>query len=262
MCATIPRRLAFVRGEPDKSNRQFATSFGPYCKTGVFNQSDQMSAYSRAVHSVSRSSINSRNMTASLTKIRAQKILTMLTKIKTGRSVRYLTLLRLAGMLAAVLPMVRLGMLNLRPFQRWLIGKHLSAKTQKYTLVKVTYAAWQSLKPWRSREFLMQGVAMGPPPARREIVTTDASQQGWGGVWQQMGVRGTWGKTIQFQHINYLELKAVFLTLTHFSNQLIHKHVLIRSYNVSTVFNINHQGGTRSLKLLQAAHKLWVWGLL
>ncbi len=203
--------------------------------------------------------LNSRNMTASLTKIRAQKILTMLTKIKTGRSVTYLTLLRLAGMLAAATPVVRLGMLNLRPFQRWLIGKHLSAKTQKYTLVKVTYAAWQSLKPWRSKEFLMQGVALGPPPARREIVTTDASQQGWGGVWQQMGVRGTWGKTIRFQHINYLELKAVYLTLTHFSNQLIHKHVLIRSDNVSTVFNINHQGGTRSLKLLQAAHELWVW---
>ncbi len=56
ICASIPRQLAFVRAEPDKSNRQFATSFGPYCKTGVFNQSDQMSAYSRAVYSVSRSS--------------------------------------------------------------------------------------------------------------------------------------------------------------------------------------------------------------
>ncbi len=192
-----------------------------------------------------RVQLNSRNMTASLTKIRAQKILTMLTKIKTGRSVRYLTLLKLAGMLTAVAPVVRLGMLNLRPFQRWLIGRCLSAKTQKYTLVKVTYPAWQLLKPWRSREFLMQEVTMGPPPARREIITTDASLQGWGGVWQQMGVRGTWKKTIQFQHINYLELRAVFLT--HLSNQLSHKHVLIRSDNVSVVLNINHQGGTRSL---------------
>ncbi len=33
--------------------------------------------------------------------------------------------------------------LNLRPFQRWLIGRCLSAKTQN-TLVKITYAAWQS----------------------------------------------------------------------------------------------------------------------
>ncbi len=73
------------------------------------------------------------------------------------------------------------------------------------------------------------------------------------------GCEGNLGKKIQFLHINYLELKAVFLTLTHFSNQLIHKHVLIRSDNVSVVFNINHQGGTRSLKLLQAAYELWVW---
>ncbi len=193
-------------------------------------------------------------MTAFLTEIRDQNIFTTLTKIKTDRSVRFLTLLRLAGTLAAAMPED-----PLRPFQRWLIGRHLSAKTQKYTLVKVTYAVWQSLKPWCSRGFLMQGVAMGPLPARREVVTTDASQQGWGGVWKQMGVRGTWGKKIQFQHINYLELKAVFLTLTHFSSQLIHKHVLIRSDNVSVVFNINHQGSTRSLKLLQAARELWVW---
>lgn len=35
--------------------------------------------------------------------------------------------------------------------------------------------------------------------------------------------------------------------------------MLIRSENISVVFNINHQGGARSLKLPQAAHKLWVW---
>ncbi|KAL0153042.1 hypothetical protein M9458_051641 [Cirrhinus mrigala] len=153
---------------------------------------------------------NSRNMTASLTKVRAQKILSILAKIKPDRSVRYLTLLRLAGMLAAVTPVVRLCMLYLRPFQRWLIGRRLSAKTQKYSLVRVMNTVCQSLRSWRSTEFLMQGVPMGPPPAGREIVTTDASQQGWGGVWNQRGVKGIWEKTLPFQHINYLELKAVF----------------------------------------------------
>ncbi|KAL0153136.1 hypothetical protein M9458_051557 [Cirrhinus mrigala] len=153
--------------------------------------------------------LNSRNMSASLTKVSAQKILSILAKIKPGRSVRYLMLLRLTGMLAAAPPMIRLGMLYLRLFQRWLIGRHLSAKTQKYTLVRVTNAAWRSLRSWHSTE--------------REIVTTDASQQGWGGVWSQRGVKGIWEKMLQFQHINYLELKAV------------------------------------SLKLLQAVHELWVW---
>ncbi len=213
-----------------------------------------MSAYSRAVHSVSLSSTKLPKYDSFSHRDQGPKYFYHVNQNKTDRSVRFLTLLRLAGTLATATPEY-----PLRPFQRWLIGRHLSAKTQKYTLVKVTYAVWQSLKPWCSRGFLIQGVAMGPLPARREVITTDASQQGWGGVWQQMGVRGTWGKKIQFQHINYLELKAVFLTLTHFSSQLIHKHVLIRSDNVSVVFNINHQGGTRSLKLLQAARELWVW---
>lgn len=39
------------------------------------------------------------------------------------------------------------------------------------------------------------------------------------------------------------------------SDQMEHKYVLI--HNMSVIFNINHQGGTRSLKLLKVVHELW-----
>ncbi|KAL1281228.1 hypothetical protein QQF64_000031 [Cirrhinus molitorella] len=48
-------------------------------------------------------------MLASLTEVRAQNILTTLAKVKPGSPVRYLTLLKLAGMLAAAPPVIMLG---------------------------------------------------------------------------------------------------------------------------------------------------------
>ncbi|KAF4115466.1 hypothetical protein G5714_002955 [Onychostoma macrolepis] len=65
-------------------------------------------------------------------------------------------------MLAAATPVVRLGMLNLRPFQRWLIGRHLSAKTQKYTLVKVTTSSD------RASHFQCLGVFLWAPRAETQ----------------------------------------------------------------------------------------------
>lgn len=35
---------------------------------------------------------------------------------------------------------------------------------------------------------LRRGVPIGLPPAHRELVTTDASLSGWGGLWQHQGI--------------------------------------------------------------------------
>ncbi len=45
---------------------------------------------------------------------------------------------------------------------------------------------------------------------------TDASLSGWGGLWQQCGVRGSWKPQVRASHIHFLELWAVFLTVSHF----------------------------------------------
>lgn len=100
---------------------------------------------------------------------------------------------------------------------------------------------------------------MGPPPSRREVVTTDASLSGWGGVWQHRGVSGLWDPHWTGCHINVLELQAVVLTLRHFDSVLVGKHVLIRTDNTSVVFHINHQGGTRSLPSFHLTRTLLTW---
>ena len=59
--------------------------------------------------------------------------------------------------------------------------------------------------------------------------------------------------------LNVLELRAVHRELPFFLPFLGGRHVLVRSYNVSTVSHINHQGGTRSARLLQAFRDLLLW---
>ena len=88
-------------------------------------------------------------------------------------------------------------------------------------------------------------------------VTTDASTMGWGDHSENQKAQGTWSPLWKLEHINCLELEAVFRTVKHFLPSLKNKNVLIRSDNTTTVQYINKQGVTRSPKLCQLTWKLW-----
>ncbi|XP_049455401.1 uncharacterized protein LOC125902818 [Epinephelus fuscoguttatus] len=81
------------------------------------------------------------------------------------------------------------------------------------------------------------------------------SLTGWGAVWEGRTVRGVWSPQQRGQYINLLELRAVHLALMGLLPFIRGKHVLVKSDNSSTVYHINHQGGTRSL-CLQATREL------
>ena len=78
----------------------------------------------------------------------------------------------------------------------------------------------------------------------------------WGHVGKHF-IQGTWSEFQQKQHINYLELEAVFLTLKHFLSVLKNHNVLIRCNNTTVVQYINKQGGTKSLHLCFRTWDLW-----
>ena len=58
--------------------------------------------------------------------------------------------------------------------------------------------------------------------------------------------RGTWSLPESKLHINYLELKAVFLALKEFQKLCIGKMVLVATDNSTVVAYINKEGGMRS----------------
>ena len=92
------------------------------------------------------------------------------------------------------------------------------------------------------------------------VLTTDASTFGWGGFLSSgESISGSWGMADKVHHINFLELKAVLLSLLHFAPSIQRKHILIQSDNTTCVQYINNFGGTHSEKLCFLA--LDIWGL-
>jgi hypothetical protein len=87
---------------------------------------------------------------------------------------------------------------------------------------------------------------------------SDASNSGWGGVLSSgASTSGSWSTSEKKYHINYLELKAVYLCISSFLAELTNSSLHIFSDNMTTVFYINKVGGTQSSDLCLLALDLW-----
>ncbi|KAF7249177.1 hypothetical protein EYD10_04797 [Varanus komodoensis] len=68
-----------------------------------------------------------------------------------------------------------------------------------------------------------------------------------------------WSRLESTNHINFLELLAVFKALRSFEDILHHQIVQITLDNIATVFYLNKQGGTKSWTLARLSMKIWDW---
>ncbi|XP_029998122.1 uncharacterized protein LOC115424868 [Sphaeramia orbicularis] len=206
-------------------------------------------------------SLNSVSMTACPSPQWVSSILDLLPAFQRGRVLPFVLYLRLLGMLMAASGVVPLGLLLLRPLQMWLHGLGLdpARHAHRHRKLHVPPRCIRSLSRWGDRSYITTGVPLGSLPSRREVVHTDASSTGWGATWQGRMAQGTWSLLQSGEHINVLELLAVYLALQYFLPGLQGRHVLVRSDNTAVVFHINHQGGTSSKKLLRLTQQLLTW---
>ena len=165
---------------------------------------------------------------------------------------------RMLGLMAAASQALPLGLLHQRPLQAWFNAFALHPRRDKHRRLRVSRTCWEALRWWKVPSNIRQGVRLGPI-FRREVITTDASNQGWGAVWNGTGTRGVWSGPWRSAHINALELRAVDLALRHFLPVLLGKHVLVRSDNTTVVAYINRQGGLRSPGLHRMVTRLLLW---
>ena len=77
-------------------------------------------------------------------------------------------------------------------------------------------------------------------------IFTDASKEGWGAHLNEFTARGSWSLPESKLHINYLELKAVFLALKEFQDLCSNQIVLVATDNTTVVSYINKEGSMRS----------------
>ena len=95
------------------------------------------------------------------------------------------------------------------------------------------------------------------PPSH--TVFTDASLSGWGAHVEPEGLlfHGLWTEDQSRLHINVLEMKAIFLSLTRPVHKVKNSTVLVSTDNTTVVAYIRHQGGTHSTDLSEE-----VWNIL
>ena len=81
----------------------------------------------------------------------------------------------------------------------------------------------------------------------------------WGAHLNDFTARGTWSLPESKLHINYLELKAVFLALKEFQNLCANKIVLVATDNTTVMSYINKEGGMRSGTLCALLWRILTW---
>ena len=118
--------------------------------------------------------------------------------------------------------------------------------------------ARRDLSWWMVRDHLLVGVRFGTPAPDLHLYS-DASSSGWGAHLLDQTVSGVWSAQEKLLHINLLEMKALFLALPAFQEDVAGHHVTAMCDNSTVVAYVNKQGGTVSRPLCLLTSRLLRW---
>ena len=116
----------------------------------------------------------------------------------------------------------------------------------------------RELSWWMVRDHLLVGVRFGTPAPDLHLYS-DASSSGWGAHLLDQNVSGVWSAQEKLLHINLLEMKALFLALQAFQEDVAGHHVTAMCDNSTVVAYVNKQGGTVSRPLCLLTSRLLRW---
>ena len=184
----------------------------------------------------------------------------LLNKVKvSGR-----TLAHIIGLLSSVTHAVLQAPLHYRGLQ------HLRSRALQQSnpqnldydvTVPLSQEAQQDLTWWTEYSFREGRPLKWPQPTL--TIESDASKRGWGAhlIHQQQTIGGIWNHEEATHHINWLELKAAFMGLQAFAQNLSNVHIHLLMDNTVAIAYLNRLGGTRSYILCQLAISIWEWCL-
>ena len=163
----------------------------------------------------------------------------------------------LIGLLTATEKQVHLGRLHMRPIQ-WHLKNNWRVLESLEKIILLPRSLHQHLRWWLEESNVLQGQPLHPMKHALQIFT-DASKEGWGANLNEFTARGSWSVPESKLHINYLELKAVFLALKEFQSLCVDKIVLVATDNTTVVAYINKEGGMRSGPLCALLWRILTW---
>ena len=145
------------------------------------------------------------------------------------------------GHLASLERLVPHGRLRMRSLQ-WHLKSQWSPESDPPSLpVALPEEARRDLSWWMVRDHLLVGVRFGTPAPDLHLYS-DASSSGWGAHLFDQNVSGVWSAQEKLLHINLLEMKALFLALQAFQEDVAGHHVTAMCDNSTVVAYVNKQG--------------------
>ncbi|XP_077054610.1 uncharacterized protein LOC143706527 [Siphateles boraxobius] len=198
-------------------------------------------------------------LTACLSTQRVRRVRHLAAPFQEGSITPLKTFQRMLGCMASAAAVLQMGLLRMRPLQRWLNAQvpH-QAWVSGYRQIRVTQSCVLALQPRLAAEWYQWGVTMGAV-SHRKVISMDTSNSGWGAVFEGRPVFGLWSDQERRFHINCLEMIVVENALKRFLLFIQDHHVLVRSDNMSVVSYINRHGGVRSRSLCYLRERLLVW---
>ena len=191
-----------------------------------------------------------------------EKLEALLHSLQSLLQCRTLTIQHLAqaiGKLVAAFPAFYQGPLHYRSLER-LKTQQLYIHGSWNAQILLSQAATQEILWWINNAHSQNGKPIRIPPVD-VVMSSDASDSGWGALIESEVVSGIWSPHQAHLHINVREMLAVKLGLEGLATHLTNKHILIQADNTTVISYINRMGGTHSQQLDTLTQEIWVWAI-
>ena len=166
-------------------------------------------------------------------------------------------LAQLIGVLVSSFPGVQYGPLHYRSLEILKMEALSLNKGNFDAMLTINSAGMEDLQWWVDNiEHAFKPVALPKVDLSMHI---DASKMGWGAVINGTTTGGRWTSLESQEHINILELRAMFMGLKSFHSIIQSKHVQVYMDNSTAVAYINSMGGTKSTHANELAKEIWHW---
>ena len=240
----------------------------PECKQNVQDTVSLMSDVGFIIHNEKSVLVPTQNITFLGNNIDSVRMIVYLPTEKVSRIVqacvdlhnkvasRIREVARVLGLLVSSFSAVEFGPLYYRDTEREKIEALQKNRGDYDGFMSVTDKIRNELKWWIDNlNQQKRRISHGNPEL---VITTDASNIGWGAVLNETSIGGRWSEHEAHNHINFLELLAASHAVKSFCKDKTNVHVQVRSDNSCTIAYIRNMGGKIDM-LNQLARQIWLW---
>lgn len=201
--------------------------------------------------------LNSENMTLGLPQNKRSDILERVKSISKLKTISIRDFASFLGKLIAACPAIPYSWVYTKSFERAKYLALLDSGDNYDTTMHIPNSFCDDLRWWKNN------ILNSNNPIRREKysmeIFTDASKTGWGAACNNERTGGHWSAEEQVNHINYLELLAVFFGLRSFASDIKDCAILLRVDNTTAISYVNRMGGVQYPHFNDISKKIWQW---